>query len=142
MITKAELQSQLNAANAKLNVLERYLPWIKGAPQIEQVLLAMGLDEKAIADVLSGDAGFLFGGIIDPFTKKRHLVSCVRVKLKSVGESWEILVNDAPAAKYFEDLRNKERCLEVAAENSEIVKMLWKENTELKMLLDATNRRK
>ena len=142
MITKAELQAQLNAANAKLNVLERYLPCVKDVPKIEQELLAMGLDEKAIADVLSGDAGFMFGGIVDPFTKKRHLITCVRVKLKSEGESWEILVNDAPAAKYFEDLRNKERCLEVAAENSEIVEMLWKENTELKMLLDATNRKK
>lgn len=142
MITKAELQAQFNAANAKLTVLERYLPWVKDAPQIEQVLLAMGLDEKAIAEVLSGDSGFLFGGIIDPFTKKCHLISCVRVKLESKGDSWEILVNDAPAAKYFEDLRNKERCLEVAAENSEIVEMLWKENTELKMLLDATSRKK
>ncbi len=75
MITKAELQSQLNAANAKLTVLERYLPWLKDVTKIEQELLAMGLDEKAIADVLSGDAGFMFGGIVDPFTKKRHLVS-------------------------------------------------------------------
>ena len=38
-------------------------------PKIEQELLAMGLDEKAIADVLSGDAGFMFGGMWIPLPR-------------------------------------------------------------------------
>lgn len=137
MITKAELQEQLNQANGRLKLIYECFPHLEQIDEHLSILKTMGLKEWTVKDVLKGESSYALDTICNPEDNEEYAIHMVRVEihLDAITGKGEIRLDGKPYSEFFKGpVMKKSRLEKLSKENPEF-KALYQENQELRMHL-------